>query len=195
MKRRWLIPLMLIGVIGILGFGLTGGGAQKVQKMNHEAVRAENPGCEVEALNPLREERYSGIVSAVKEHYRQLDSDRAFIKAYDNIRVYTKLGKYTGSYIVFVKYEMEIKDIYTKVPGLGTLYAEKNGTSGKYEIKNDSKDAEFKEYMSLIGSHEDVKKLLDETNEEYEKAVNSDALLKEALMDLKNAYENQAGIR
>lgn len=191
MKKGWLIPLILVLVIGIMGFGLTEEEAQKVQKMNRKAVRTQNLGCEVSLFNPLREEAYSEVARTVKEYYRQLGNDRSFIESYNNIRVFTKKGRYTDSYIVFVKYEMGIKDIYTKVPGLGTLYVEKNGTSGRYEIKNAPEEKDFEEYISVLSSHEDVQELLAGTNKEYEAAVDSDALLREALLDLKNAYEDQ----
>ena len=37
------------------------------------------------------------------------------------------------------------------------------------------------------------KALMNQTHESYQKAVSSDALLKEALDDLKDAYENSIG--
>lgn len=191
MRKGWLIPLILVVVIGVMGFGLTGEKAQKVQKISREPVAAERLGCELEACNPLREEQYPELSETVKDYYVQRGSGKNFIESYDNIRVYTKEGRYAGSYVVFVKYDMKIRDIYTKVPGLGTLYVEKNGTSGAYEIKGDSGDAELKEYVALVSSHTDVLSLIEKTNAEYEAAVDSDALLKEALLDLRNAYEDQ----
>lgn len=190
MKRRWLIPLLLVVVIGVAGFGLTGEKAQEVQKMNAKTARAGNIGYEMMELNPLREEAYPGLSEVVREHYAQLGKNKGFVEAYENIRVYTKLGRDVNSYVAFVTYEMKIQDIYTKVPGLGTFYIEKNGTGGGYEIKRNPGNEGFKEYVALIGLHEDVRALLEETNASYETAVNSDALLREALLDLKNAYED-----
>lgn len=192
MKKGWLALLLLVAVTGIVGFGLTGGKAQKVQRINQDTVRTVNPGCRTQALNPLRENAYPELTEAVQEYYRQLGTAKNFIEEYDDIRVYTKSGKYTGSYIAFIRYEMKIKDIYTTVPGLGTLYIEKNGTSGAYEIKSEP-DRELREYVSVVNSHGDVQELFTKTNEEYESAVWSDALLREALLDLKNAYEEQVG--
>lgn len=191
MRKGWLIPLILVVVIGVMGFGLTGEKAQKVRKITREPGRAENIGCDLEACNPLREEQYPELSETVRDYYEQRGSERNFIESYDNIRVYTKEGRYTGSYIAFVKYDMKIRDIYTKVPGLGTLYVEKEGTSGAYEIKSDPGDLNLEEYMSSVSEHGDVLSLIEETNREYEAAVNSDALLREALLDLRNAYEDQ----
>lgn len=191
MKKRWLVPLLFVITAGVVGFGFTEEKAQKVQKMNYkyQTVRAVNPGSRAAALNPLRKDAYPELSQTVKEYYKKLGNDRDFIEAYDNIRVYTKVGRYTGSYVVFARYKMKVKDIYTKIPGLGTLYIEKDGTSGEYEIKSGIEDDELKEYVTLVSAHKDVQALLKKTNKEYKKAVDSDALLKEALLDLKNAYE------
>ena len=47
-----------------------------------------------------------------------------------------------------------------------------------------------KEYIQKIAEHEDVQELMSETQEAYQAAVRSDALLQEALADLENAYKN-----
>lgn len=56
-----------------------------------------------------------------------------------------------------------------------------------------SKEKEIREYINRIAEHEDVQALMNQTHESYQKAVGSDALLKEALDDLKDAYENSIG--
>jgi hypothetical protein len=45
----------------------------------------------------------------------------------------------------------------------------------------------------MVAQHEDVQKLMTKTQKAYQEAVRSDALLQEALLDLKNAYENSTG--
>ena len=190
MKRRWMIPLMLVLAAGIAGFGLTREKAQEVQKINAGSGEVRNIGSRARELNPLREDAYQGLSETVKEYYEKAGSDKeGFVEAYDNIQVYTKLGEYTGTYVAFVRYDMKIKDIYTKVPGLETLYIKKNGTGSEYEVKKGSETEGLAEYVALLGSHDDVKALFEDTNTAYETAVNSDALLREALLDLKNAYE------
>lgn len=52
---------------------------------------------------------------------------------YDHFKIYTKSGKYKDTYVAFVRYDMKIKDIYTEVPGLGTLYVKKD-SQGNYQI-------------------------------------------------------------
>ena len=54
-----------------------------------------------------------------------------------------------------------------------------------------SGDEEVQEYVSDIVTHKDVKKLMSEIQTDYASAVASDAMLAEALRDLKDAYESQ----
>ena len=69
---------------------------------------------------------------------------------YDHFKIYTKSGKYKDTYVAFVRYDMKIKDIYTEVPGLGTLYV-KNGFSGKLPDNSASKE-KMKSGNILTGS-------------------------------------------
>ena len=103
---------------------------------------------------------------------------------------YIDLDKDT--YVAFVRYDMKIKDIYTEVPGLGTLYVTKD-SQGNYQITQQVKNEEIRAYINRIAGHEDVQTLMDQTHEDYQNAVNSDALLREALDDLKRAYEDSTG--
>ena len=193
MKRRWIVPLLLaVAAIGV-GVSLTGEEAHKVQRINAAGLRVENVGCETMELNPLREEDNPAILQTITDYYDGQRDAADFIEAYDNIRVYTKAGKGEGTYVAFVKYEMKIKDIYTKVPGLGTLYLKQDGTGSSYEVDTGAKENGIREYVARISRHEDVQALLDETGNEYTEAVQSDALLQEALLDLKNAYEDSTG--
>ena len=191
MKKRWLVPLALVLIAGIAGFGLTIEKAQEVQRINAKSDRVENIGSRTKSLNPLREEAYPGLSEIVRDYYASAGKENSFAESYDDIRVYTKVGQYTGSYVAFVRYDMKIKDIYTKVPGLGTLYIERDRTSGEYEIKSEPGGKELTEYVSFLSTHDDVRELLEETNTAYETAVDSDALLRESLLDLKKAYEEQ----
>ena len=174
------------------GSSLTEAKVQKAQKTTSDRLYVENRGCEVMELNPLRTEEYPEITEAVREYYRQQGEEASFAESYDDIHIYTKEGRYRGTYVVFVAYDMKIKDIYTKVPGLGTVYVE-DDEEGGCRIIADVKDQEIKEYIQMVSQHEDVQKLMTKTQKAYQEAVRSDALLQEALLDLKNAYENSTG--
>lgn len=93
--------------------------------------------------------------------------------------------------MVFARYDMKIKDIYTKVPGLGTLYIDVNEAE-EYQVNTAVEDEKVKDYIQVIAQHEDVQALMEETQVTYREALRSDALLLEALADLESAYEESA---
>ena len=153
-------------------------------------MKTENIGCTEEELNPLREGEHTEIDKAVKDYYASLNADKAFIEKYDDLHIYTKKGQYRDTYVIFVEYHMKIKDIYTEVPGLGTLFASRNQADNEYRIGTEKPNGQDQDYVRLLTEHEDVKKLFDRTEEEYYTAVQSDALLREALEDLEKAYSD-----
>ena len=73
----------------------------------------ENIGCRAMAANPLTEASDEGLKRAVVEYYHSLAEHADFVESYENLRIYTKLGMYKGTYITFVRYDMKIRDIYT----------------------------------------------------------------------------------
>lgn len=191
--RRYIALAFVLVVIitafaAVLGFTSEKTQKIKVHKRN-EKVKVINIGCNIPQLNPLRMDEYPEINQAVEMYYKELGQEEDFAESYNDIHVYTKVGQYADTYIAFVQYRMKIKDIYTEVPGMGTLYIRKDERSGAYQADADvSKDQE--EYILTLTEHEDVRKLISETQKEYEIAVESDVLLKEALADLRNAYDD-----
>ena len=144
-------------------------------------------------MNPLREETMdSRLGSAVKNYYEGLAKETDFTEGYEDIRACVKDGAYKDTYVVFARYGMKIKDIYTKVPGLETLYVEEDHKSGEFRILTEHLDEDTKDYIQTVAGHEDVRELLAQMEEEYQEALASDALLKESLEDLKKAYEGSA---
>ena len=197
--KRWgfiLILFLLVLIVGVLGFGLTEEKEKKVQKTEHfvssDKMVLVNGGCENMQTNPLKEETDEALIQAVEDYYTDNKADAEFVEMYDHFKVYTKSGKYKDTYVAFVRYDMKIKDIYTEVPGLGTLYVTKD-SQGNYQITQQVKNKEIRTYISRIAGHEDVQALMDQTHEVYQNAVDSDALLREALNDLKQAYEDSTG--
>ena len=140
---------VLVLVIGVAGFSLTNEKARKAQKTNSEDLKTENRGCSSMELNPLRMDEYPEITGVVDKYYQSLGDKASFVEAYDNIKVYTKLGKYKDTYVAFVRYEMKIKDIYTKVPGLGTVYVCKDKDGG-YQVSAAVEEEDVKSYICLL---------------------------------------------
>ena len=87
MKKRWLVPLALVLIAGIAGFGLTREKAQEVQRINAKSDRVENIGSRTKSLNPLREEAYPGLSEIVRDYYASAGKENSFAESYDDIRV------------------------------------------------------------------------------------------------------------
>lgn len=196
--RNLLIFLVLTVFLaaGTAGLGLTKEKAQirEVRKINNaKNVRIKNIGCDTKELNPLRKDEHPEINKAVAEYFEGLTEGETFVEKYDDLHVYTKVGQYRDTYIAFVEYRMKIKDIYTEVPGLVTLYVSKDEKSGKYRIDTEASKEQDEEHLQAIMDHADVQKLLRQADDEFNLAVRSDALLREALTDLKEAYGAYAG--
>ena len=97
-----------------------------------------------------------------------------------------KEGKDADTYVTFVTYDMKIRGIYTEVPGLATFYAKKE--KDKMQVISDPKESDVQRYIARLTKHQDVQNLFRKVNEEYNGALQSDALLREALSELQNAY-------
>ena len=182
----------LVLAVGAGGWILTKDKSQKAQKISLKEQKKENEGWENMADNPLLKGEYPQVTRAVEAYYSALGDETSFVEGYENLNVYTKLGKYQDTYVAFVRYDMKIRDVYTGVPGLGTLYVTEN-EDGKCQVETQVEEDEIHDLVEAVTGHEDVQALLTETQNAYRQAVQSDALLKEALLDLKQAYEDSAG--
>ena len=173
------IGILLMVIAGAVGCSLTTEKTQQeAQKIKKTDVKNENKDGEIMSKNPLTKETTPEFTKAVEKYYESL-ADKTE-------------GLYPDTYLAFVRYGMKIKDIYTVVPGLGTLYVVKDGTSGTYQIHTEELDDRTEDYIETVAAHEDVQVMMEESRKEYQKAVQSDALLREALSDLKQAYEGSA---
>lgn len=187
-----LILFFLVFLVGTVGFGLTEAKEEKAQKISEKKPKEEKSGCEYMETNPLQSAFAPEVTDAVEVYYDSLKDEKEFVESYDHMQVYTKLGKYKDTYVAFVRYDMKIRDIYTEVPGLSTVYVTKD-ENGICQVSAKAEDDEVASYIQKIAQHEDVQALISETQQAYQEAVQSDALLQEALSDLKDAYENSTG--
>ena len=160
--------------------------AQAVSVQN-EDVQTVNEGWQEAKDNPLREETDSGITKAVRKYYEERTAQSPFAEGYENLKTYTKRGKYKDTYLAFVRYDMKIKDIYTMAPGLEILYIEPDEETGELCVGEELPDEDTKEAAQLLASQEDAGQLMAEVQAAYDQAVASDAILAEALADLEAA--------
>ena len=156
-----------------------------------EDVQTENKGWREAESNPLREETDSEITEAVRRYYEERTAQSPFAEGYENLKTYTKLGKYKDTYLAFVRYDMKIKDIYTMAPGLEILYIEPDEETGELCVEEELPDEGTRDAAQLLASQEDAGQLMAEVQAAYDQAVASDAILAEALADLEAASAGQ----
>ena len=83
---------------------------------------------------------------------------------------------------------MKIRGIYTEVPGLETLYAVKD-KDGKFDIQAEIFDEQIQTIIEEVSAQTDVQELFAQVEADYEQALGSDAMLAQAVEDLKNAVD------
>ena len=140
-----------------------------------------------DGLNLAR--KYGDDLAKIIDNLEHAEAKKAvnLINSYGNEALELfKEGKDADTYVTFVTYDMKIRGIYTEVPGLATFYAKKE--KDKMQVISDPKESDVQRYIARLTKHQDVQNLFRKVNEEYNGALQSDALLREALSELQNAY-------
>lgn len=153
-------------------------------------ARAEVRGRMAQGSNPLTKCEDAEISLAVLKYYKRMSEHKDYVEHYEDFHIYLKSGQFEKTYIVFATYKMKIRDIYTPVPGLGTLYVEK-AENGGVSIRAKVEDPVTQRVIAKITEHEDVRRLFGEVEASYREAVQSDVMLAEALGDLQEAAQNE----
>lgn len=181
--------VLLICLLGgmIITFFLT---KEKEPQVTSEFVIEENLGHQNMRVNPLQINPYEDVNLVVKAYYESLAKSSKYAEDYENVVIHTKLGRYEGTYIVFAVYDMKIPDIYTRVPGLDTLYVYRN-SEDKLCVTGEIYTQEITGLIEEVVGHEDVQTLMEEVQLQYRKAVESDAMLEEVLADLQRASQEK----
>lgn len=143
------------------------------------------PQYAIPGANPLKEVTDSDVGSAVKEFLEDKAGREDYAEEYVDVKVYAKNAKSSGVQIVFARYGMKVRGIYTAVPGLETLYIRKDGQT--YQIDEKAGDEEERRVVGVLVQQEDVRQLFEDVQREYEQALAADAMLRERLADLQDA--------
>ena len=181
--------VFMILFAGVSGMSSPGKHAEKVSGTYVQPKKIVNVCYETQELNPLTLDKEQKVSEVVAWHYNERAEQIDYIDEYKNIEAYMKDGPYVGTYIIFARYEMKIKGIYTEVPGLDTFYATVDA-DGQWQVTDEILTEEEKHAVQTVSEHTDVKELVAQTENEYETAVASDAILREALADLEKACGN-----
>lgn len=112
----------------------------------------------------------------------ELKKKTQYIESYDKITTYTKKSFLEGTYIVYVYHEIKFTGISTAAPGLSKFYVVTD-SSNKLKIFSGDMDKDTQAYYDERNNDEDVKAIIDLTNELSKKAVKKDK-------DLQNFWKN-----
>lgn len=164
--------------------------------------------------NPLVEEKYPEISDVVKNYLnahliadaeerlsilaQYVDnmgdmnendiSQTKYVESYSNIECYSKEGPYENTYVVYAYYQMELKNISTKAPGIDALYVIRDSKTGNVYIHNGMSD-EVQDYIKEVSDDADVQELINDVNKEFNEALESDERLKAFFDRLKENSE------
>lgn len=166
-KRYMLLVSIFLLVLMILFAGISGMSspkkrAAKVSESYVQAKKIENASYGNEKLNPLTQDKEQKVSEIVNRYYVERAEQKDYIEDYKNIEVYMKDGPYVGTYIVFVRYDLKIKGIYTEVPGLDTFYAFTEN-DGAWKITEDFETEARQKAVQEVSAHSDVKELVEQT--------------------------------
>lgn len=192
-KRYMLLVSIFLLVLIILFAGVSGMRnpektevAAKVSEPLIQTEKIRNADYEIQEMNPLVPDKEKHVTEAVNQYLIDRAEQKDYIDYYKNVKVYMKDGPYAETYVVFTRYDMKIKGIYTEVPGLDTYYVSKEN-DGSWKLTENLEAEEEQKAVQEVAKHSDVEKLVEETQSAYESAVASDAILRESLTDLENA--------
>lgn len=118
-----------------------------------------------------------------QEELIKIEKESAYIDEFDGIKVYTKPGPMTGSYVTFVYYEIKFTGIETLAPGLTTLYLCPREDGSLY-ICDGNMTQQDTDYIKAIVAQTDVTDLFALVETKYAEAIDADAGLNEFMGNL-----------
>ncbi|MCR4891323.1 MAG: SH3 domain-containing protein [Lachnospiraceae bacterium] len=164
----------------------------KLEKNAHEDVN--------EFFNRYYKAMAAGDVDTMIEMGNVMDEDDKtrtkakanFYEDYRNMSCFTKPGPEKNSYVVFVYYEIKVKNIDTLAPGLTTYYL-CTAADGSLYLKDLSLlPQNMRDYIGAITNQEDVQNLLTTVQELYDTNTKADPTLAAFMSNVKERIEMAA---
>lgn len=148
----------------------------KLEENSHASIdRLVTKYCECIASGDV--ETLESIVDVISEEDKErVKSRAAMIVSMENITCYTKNGPEEDSYIVFVCYDMKLKDVETLAPDINCLYVGPNGDEGR-RIHYGTIDESIQAYVDELAKDPEVQGLYDDVSARYQAALESDEML------------------
>ncbi len=115
-----------------------------------------------------------------------------YIYNYPVVKVYTKPGPVSDSYIAYVYTHVKFADFASEVPGMQTMYVCKN-SDGQFYINNDEQSEDIRNYIKKISAQDDVLALSKRVDDEYNELLTSGDDLEKFTKDLQDAIETRIG--
>lgn len=125
-----------------------------------------------------------------EEELIKIEKKSAYIDAFENLTVYTKLGEAENSYIAFVYYDIHFTGIDTVAPGLTTLYVCQND-AGELHIYDGDLDEATSARIKEAASEDDVVELFNRVEVAYNGAIEADANLKTFMDELPTKLDTE----
>jgi len=202
-KKLILIFTVAIMFIGLGTFSLiapsidfsigesNGGGASKgtakstVTSMSESDIKAgisslvENY---LDAKQKVDMDKLSGYVSDINRvDNKRLVAEAEYIEEYRNVECTIKKGPDSGTYRVYVYYDVKVYNIDTLVPSLTALYI-KSGNDGTFKIYLGTIDGEAQEAIDKLDNSAEIKNAANAVQKKLEELVSSNE-------DVRNFYE------
>ncbi len=121
--------------------------------------------------------------SVEQEELLKIEKESAYIDEFDNLKIYTKPGPVTGSYVAFVYYEIKFSNIDTLAPGLTTLYICPKEDGSLY-ICDGNMTEQDREYVKAIVAQTDVADIFSIVETKYAEAIDADPALSTFMSEL-----------
>lgn len=114
---------------------------------------------------------------------KKLTNMTLYIKEYQNINCYIKKAVDENSFIVFVSYDTKFYDVEEMVPGISQYYVV--WEQGRWIIYNNKEHltTEAENAMKVSLRLKDMKQLIEETTDEYEKIMEGNKKLRDFFED------------
>lgn len=129
----------------------------------------------------------------------KLEAKSEYIEGYRNIKCYTKNGPYDNSYMVYVSYDLKLKEWDQTVPALETLVVcREEGTEenpGKLYVYSGNFEDNVVEYIQKVTAQDDVVDLFKRVDSEYQEIMDANPDYEEYMATLKQLIRDGVGVR
>ncbi len=115
-----------------------------------------------------------------------------YVESYDNITCYTKVGPIANSYIVYVCYDVKMRDWDVVAPSLQTMFVCTNNEGNLYIYVGDF-DENVANYIAAITSQEDVYDLWQRVQTEYKEIMDANPDFAEYMSFLNQIIKDEVG--